>query len=124
MLNFTVMIKFNKTYFGLALFLFTIEVLIALYIHDNIIRPYIGDVLVVMLLYCFIKSFFNTKVVPTALSVLIFAFGIETLQYINFIEIIGLQNNIIARNVIGTSFAWMDILCYSVGIAIVLVVEK
>jgi hypothetical protein len=118
------MIKFNKTYFGLALFLFTIEVLIALYIHDNIIRPYIGDVLVVMLLYCFIKSFFNTKVVPTALSVLIFAFGIETLQYINFIEIIGLQNNIIARNVIGTSFAWMDILCYSVGIAIVLVVEK
>lgn len=118
------MLKFNKTYFGLALFLFIIEVLIALYIHDNIIRPYIGDVLVVMLLYCFIKSFSNTKVVPTAIIVLLFAFGIETLQYINIIEILGLQNNIVARIVIGTSFAWMDILCYSFGIAIVLIVEK
>ena len=118
------MLKLNKIYFGLALYLFIIEVLIALYIHDKIIRPYIGDVIVVMLLYCFIKSFFNTKVDPTAIFVLIFAFGIETLQYFNSIEILGLQNNIVARNVIGTSFAWIDIVCYIVGIAIVLVVEK
>jgi hypothetical protein len=118
------MLKFNKTYFGLTLLILITEIIIALYVRDNIVRPYIGDVLVVILIYCFIKSFFNTKVVPTASFVLLFAFGVETLQYFKIIEILGLQNNSVARIAIGTSFAWMDIACYIVGIAIVLAVEK
>jgi hypothetical protein len=118
------MLKWNKTYFGLTLFLFFIEFLIAIYVHDAIVRPYIGDVLVVILIYCFIKSLFNTKVIPTAIFVLLFAFGVETLQYLNIIEILGLENNSFARIVIGTSFAWMDIICYCIGIVIVLAVEK
>ena len=34
---------------------FIIEAIIAVFIHDNFIRPYFGDVLVVVLIYCFIK---------------------------------------------------------------------
>ncbi|MFT5385169.1 MAG: hypothetical protein ACI81W_002574, partial [Saprospiraceae bacterium] len=37
-------------------FLFLIEVGIAVFIQDRIIRPYIGDLLVVILIYCFIRS--------------------------------------------------------------------
>ncbi|WP_092559518.1 hypothetical protein [Anaeromicropila populeti] len=33
-----------------------IEVLIARYVHDTVIRPYIGDVLVVIVLYCLVRS--------------------------------------------------------------------
>lgn len=116
-------LKFNATYFRLTSLIFTIEILIALYVHDTIIRPYIGDVLVVILIYCFIKSFLDIKVIPTAVFVLLFSFTIEFLQYLNIVEKLGLQNSKIARTVIGTSFSWMDILTYIVGISIVISVE-
>ena len=98
--------------------------MIALYVHDDIIRPYIGDVLVVILIYCFIKSFLEAKVVTVAVFTLLFSFCVETLQYMNIIEKLGLENSKLARTVIGTSFAWMDILSYIVGILIVLIIEK
>ena len=41
---------FNKIYFRLTVILFLIEVAIALFIKDRFIRPYLGDVLVVMLI--------------------------------------------------------------------------
>lgn len=37
------------------LLLLCVEVLIALYVHDDFIRPYIGDVLVVGVVYCFLR---------------------------------------------------------------------
>ena len=77
-------VKFNPRYFLFTLILFVVEVLIAIYAHDPIIRPYVGDVLVVMLIYCFIKSFFKTPVVSTAIGVLIFSYVIEVLQYFTF----------------------------------------
>lgn len=118
------MITFNKYYFGLAILLLIVEILIALYVHDTIIRPYIGDVLVVILIYCVIKSFLKLPVFPVAVFVLLFSFSIEFLQYLQIVEKLGLQNSTIAKTVIGTSFAWIDILCYIVGICIVLISEK
>jgi hypothetical protein len=116
--------KFNKKYFLLTLILFIVEILIALYIHDSFIRPYFGDVLVVILIYCFIKSFFDFPKIQTAIGVLLFAFFIEFLQYLDIVSTIGLEHNKLARIVIGTFFSWEDILCYVVGILIVLMVEK
>ena len=116
-------LTFNKYYFALALMLFITEVLIALYITNNFIRSFFGDVLVVILIYCFVKSFMNLPVLPLAIGVLIFAFASEFLQYLKIVEIFGLQNSALARTVIGTSFAWLDLLAYAAGIAVVLVVE-
>ena len=118
------MLTFNKNYFLLTVLLFITEVLIALYVHDNVVRPYIGDVLVVMLIYCFVKSFFNWPVFNTALLVLGFSFLIETLQYFNIVKILGLEHSSIARTVIGTSFAWIDLVAYTVGFVLVLIIEK
>ena len=117
------MIKFDVKYFALTISLFIIELLIALYVHDNFVRPYFGDVLVVILIYCFIKSFLKLKVLQTALFVLLFAFTIESLQYLNIVEKLGLQNSKIARTVIGTSFSWVDILTYIIGIFVVILLE-
>ena len=108
----------------LTVLLFITEVCIALFVRDNFIRPYLGDVLVVILIYCFVKSFWTISVIKAAMAVLLFAFGVETLQYFAIIEKLGLQNNSFARTVIGTSFAWEDILAYIVGIVIVIVGEK
>lgn len=116
--------KFNKIYFGLTVVIFLIEIFIALYIKDHFIRPYGGDILVVVLIYCFVKSFFNFPKMQTAIGVLMFAFVIEFLQYLNIVSFLGLKHNKIAKVVIGTSFSWEDIVCYTVGIAFVVFVEK
>lgn len=118
------LLQFHRYYFGLTVLLFAIEVLIALFVHDKIVRPYIGDVLVVILIYCFVKSFLNIKALTAALLVLLFSFSIETFQYFNLVEKLGLEHNKTARIVIGSSFEWIDFVAYSLGILIVLAVEK
>lgn len=116
--------KFNFTYFALTIILFIVEILIAKYVHDQIVRPYGGDLLVVILIYCFVKSFFDFPVVPTSIFVIIFSFVVETLQYFNFIEFVGLEKSNIARIVMGTSFEWIDIVAYIVGVVIIITIEK
>lgn len=118
------MLTFNRNYFVITLSIFVIEVLIALFLNDNFIRPYFGDVLVVILIYCFIKTFLKCPFWVVALFVLLFSFTVETLQYFNTIEKLGLENNKIARTVIGTSFSWKDIACYLAGILFVILVER
>ncbi|MFV5689207.1 DUF2809 domain-containing protein [Flavobacterium sp. ZT3R25] len=118
------MLTFNKNYFGFAILIFFIEVLIALFVNDNFVRPYLGDVLVVILIYCFLKSFLRLPVLTVALFVLIFSFTIEFFQFLNIVEKLHLEKSKIARTVIGTSFSWIDLLTYIAGIAIVIAVEK
>lgn len=97
-------LQFNKRYFFLAVFLFVVEILIARFVHDQIVRPYVGDFLVVVLIYCFIKAFLNVSVEKTALFTLIFSYTIEIFQYYQFVYRIGLGQSKLARIVIGTSF--------------------
>lgn len=87
-------------------------------------RPYVGDVLVVILIYSFIKSFLNLPEVELALGVLVFAFTIEFFQYIKVVNLLGWEDSNLARTVRGTSFAWLDMLAYVVGVGFVLIVEK
>ncbi len=118
------MFTFNLKYFLLAIGLFFIELFIGLYVHDHIIRPYIGDLLVVILLYCMAKSVISSKVLPTAMGVLIFAYAVEISQYFDMVNLLGLGKYKIARIIIGTTFSWSDMLLYTIGIAIVLLIEK
>lgn len=120
----TIMLTFNKSYFGLTVLIFCIEILIVLFVNDNFVRPYLGDVLVVILIYCFLKSFLKLPILTVAIFVWVFSFSIEFLQFLNIVEKLDLKKSKIARTVIGTSFAWIDLLAYIVGIAIILAVEK
>jgi hypothetical protein len=118
------MILFNRAYFGITVCLFAIEVLIALYVDDSFVRPYLGDVLVVILIYSFIKSFLDLSVGGVALAVLLFSFFIEFLQYLNFVEMLGLTEGRLANIIFGNSFSWLDILAYCSGIVLILFIEK
>ena len=55
--------------------------------------------------------------------VLIISFFIEILQLINITRILNIQNNII-KIVMGTSFSWLDLVAYCLGILTVLIFEK
>ncbi|GAB4093911.1 ribosomal maturation YjgA family protein [Flaviaesturariibacter terrae] len=117
------MLRFHRRYFLLAILLFIVEVLIALYVRDWLIRPYGGDYLVVILLYCGVRSFLDAAPWKIALAVLLFAYGIETLQYFRIVQRLGLSHNVLARTVIGTGFEWLDLLAYTLGVATVLLLE-
>lgn len=118
------MYRFHKGYFALTVGLFLTEVLIAMYVRDDFIRPYFGDFLVVILIYCFIRTFAKLDMRLTVIAVLLFSYLIEILQYLNFVEWIGLGNSELARTLIGTSFAWMDIVAYTTGSMAILWLEK
>lgn len=51
----------------------------------------------------------------TVLGVLMFCYLVETLQFFNFVEQIGLGDSALAKTLIGTDFAWQDLLAYSLG---------
>ena len=118
------MLRFNKSYFLLALSLLGIEAYIGIYMHDTIIRPYGGDFLVVILLYCLVKSFINSRVLLTAAWVLVFAYTIEISQYFHMVSILGLQRFKLATLLLGTSFSFIDLLTYTLGILLVIIVEN
>lgn len=115
--------QFHKKYLVLAALLFLVEIVIAVFFHDRIIRPYGGDFLVVILLYCLVRGIFNIPIISAALSVLAFSFCIEILQYFNLVNRLGLQDYTIARIVIGSSFEWFDLVAYTLGIILVLCIE-
>ena len=117
-------LNFNKKYFLLFILLFVTEVLIALYINDSFIRPYFGDYLVVFLVYCFVVSFIKGNKYKIAFGVLLFAFTVEFLQYIDFVSVVGLQKSKLARTVIGTSFSFEDLLLYFLAYLTIISLEK
>ena len=118
------MVKFRLFYFIASLILFITEVSIANFFHDGFIRNNFGDFLVVILIYCFIRSFFNFSILSAAIFTLLFSYTVEILQYFKIVEKLGLQNSKILRVIIGTSFEWKDILAYTSGIVVILLIEK
>ena len=117
-------IKFNSKYLEYSIVLFLVEVFIAMYVNDAFVRPYVGDFLVVILLYCIVRSVLDADTKVIALSVLLFSYLLETLQYFRIVEILGLESYSLANVIIGTSFAWIDILAYTLGILTVLIAER
>jgi hypothetical protein len=124
MSNETMIRRFRLRYFLFTIILFVTEVLIALYVRDRIIRPYGGDYLVVILIYCAMRTVLQASPLKLCIGVLLFSYCIEILQYFNIVEILGLSNNLIAKTVIGYGFEWLDFLAYTLGIVTVLILES
>ena len=118
------MFYFNIKYFFWFILLLIIELSIALFIDDGFIRPYLGDVLVVILIYTFLKSFLNISVNIALLSVMVFSFTIEFSQLFHFISVLNLEDCQIAHWVLGSSFNSFDFIAYTIGLTFVFLVEK
>lgn len=109
-------LEFNLKYLLLTVFIFLIEVLIATKLSDIFfVRAYLGDVIVVMLLYTFVKSFVKINDEKLIIGILIFSCLVEFAQYFTIAEKLGFQPGSIMYIVIGNSFSWIDILCYAAG---------
>ena len=98
----------------LFLALLALEFFIGIFVHDRLIRPYGGDLIVVIVLYALVRVFLPQK--PRALSVLIFLFAtiVEVTQIFPLVDLLGIKNHFL-RVVMGTFFVWWDLLAYALG---------
>lgn len=102
--------------YGMAtMLLMIVEVLIALFVRDDFIRPYVGDMLVVIVLYTFVRIFFPRKLKLLPLYIFIFAAMVEVSQYLGVIKWLGLDNIVFFKVLMGAVFDVKDIICYGVG---------
>ena len=107
----------NKRVIYVAIFcvLLAVEVCIALFVHDAFVRPYVGDMLVTLLLCCMCRVAFPDKVRLLPVFVFIFAACVEIGQYFDLVAILGLADNRILSIALGRTFSWMDLVCYAIG---------
>lgn len=101
----------------LSILLLCVEILIGLYAHGWI-RNYIGDLLVVILIYTIIRTVSPYRpskwyILPTV--VLIFSFGVEFIQLWGFCDRFGITNRFL-RILIGTGFSVIDLVSYTIGV--------
>lgn len=114
----------RMVYLVLTVILLAVEVLIALFVHDRIIRPYVGDMLVVVVVYTFVRIWIPDSVRLLPLYVFFFATAVEISQYFNLVELLGVSDNKFLRILLGTSFDVKDILCYAVGCVLIWIAER
>ena len=118
------MLKFNTSYFFIFLLIFFIEVCIAYFLKTGFIRHTFGDFLVIILLYCFLKSFINVRPLILSLIALGIAFIVEFLQLFPFLEFLGLHENHYAKLILGNTFQISDLVAYIVGALTIILIEN
>ena len=102
-----------------SVLLVAVEVCIGVFYFSHFIRSYVGDVIIVWVLYCLFRSFVPRKFSSygVALGILAFSFAVEFLQKAHIADILGVENELL-RIIIGTSYAAEDLWCYTAGTAV------
>ena len=113
----------NAPYAVIAVVLFGVEVLIALFARDGFVRPYIGDMLAVALVYTALRAVTPLRLVAALGVTLAVAFVIEFAQLFGLLRALGLGDNGLARVVLGGVFDLMDLAAYVAGAVLIVGIE-
>lgn len=101
-----------------------LEVFIALFVHDAFVRPYLGDVLVIVLLYCLGRGILGIRRKWLVPAVTVLGALAECLQYFHLADRLGLPEGSALRVILGSTFDPKDLLCYLAGGAVLLLWEQ
>lgn len=107
-------------YLALSVGLLGVEIAIACCFHDRFVRPFVGDALVVCLLYTLLRSCWPPpRVHPRrlALAVLLFCFLVEALQGLDYVAWLGLEGHRWISVLLGRTFSLEDFAAYTAGYA-------
>jgi len=115
-------IKFNYKYALATLFILFSELLIVN--TKGFIRHTFGDFLAVILLFYAVKTFYDVKTFPLAISILAFSFFIEFIQLFNFLDIVELSHHRVINIILGNTFSLGDLVAYTLGIITVVCIEE
>lgn len=116
--------QLRTIYTVLTAILLLVEICIALFVRDDFIRPYGGDILVTLLLCCFVRIFIPQKLRLMPLGVFLFAALVEIGQYFDFAARLGLADIPFFSVLLGRSFSAADLLCYAAGCIIFFLMEN
>ena len=114
--------KKRLAYLAAFLVLLATEICIGLFVRDSFIRPYVGDVLVTVLLCVLVRVFLPEGMKLLPVWVFLFAAAVEFAQLLGLAKLLGLEGTVVGM-VIGATFDWKDILCYGIGCGIFGAVE-
>jgi len=107
----------QRAYFIISILLFILGLLI-FFFATGFVRNYIGDVIVVMFLYCLLSLIVAWKPATKTMSVFILAIAVEFLQI--FLATTGSTTQDLF---LGSSFDIFDTLAYGVGLTIITIYE-
>lgn len=110
-------------YLVLTLVILILEVIIAVYVKDKLIRPYVGDILAIIFVYFGIKTLYPSLKQANLLAFLIGCI-IEISQGFQILRHLGLQDNKWLSIILGSTFDWSDLFCYFIGFIIIFIFEK
>ena len=106
----------RRVYAIISVILFAIEVAIARgMIGGDFVRASIGDLLVIALIYFFLRGVFFTPAFATAAFSVLFGFVVEGLQFFHIADLLGLQKGEVLYIVIGNTFQLGDFVMYVIG---------
>ncbi|MEH0195529.1 DUF2809 domain-containing protein [Caulobacter sp. CCNWLY153] len=107
-----------------AAILFAVEVVIALFVRDGFVRPYLGDVLATAMVYFAVRGATPLGRAGAAACALALGVVIELGQALNVLDHAGLGGSRVARVVFGGVFDLKDLACYVVGVGLAMLVDR
>lgn len=114
--------KMRLRYLLLFALLLLTEILIGVFLKGGFIRAYGGDILVLPLLYAFLRILFpqsdNFTVRVLPLGLFIFGVLVEALQGAHIADRLHITSRVI-RIITGSTFDFLDIACYFVGMLLI-----
>lgn len=115
-------------YRGLTKYLIAFSVTIALGLLSrkiNYIPPIAGDILYASMAYWMCRGILIRKPLTYALyGSILFCFGIEFLQLVQWSPLIWVRQHQLLRLVFGQGFLWTDLLAYCIGASIAYLIDR
>ena len=91
----------------------------------KIIELYSGDILWELMVFLIIAFIFNKKSTIFIISwAIIFSYSIEISQLYHAPWIDAIRNTTLGGLILGFGFLWSDLICYTIGIIIGIIIEK
>ena len=115
--------KKRTVYLFAFLLLLIAEVLIGVFVHDAFIRPFVGDVLITVLLCCLVRIVFPYGHRALPAWVFLFSTLVECIQLLKLPARLGLQGTILGV-IMGSTFDPKDLLCYAIGCALFFLADR
>jgi len=116
-------LKWHLNFFIAFAILLATEISIAVCLSSGFIRHTFGDYLVVILIYCFFRSFLDIKPLVLGTLVLLFSFTVEFLQWFNLLDLLHLRSYDLAVIVLGSTFHIGDLIAYALGVCSIILID-
>lgn len=98
-------------------------IIVKIFSGNQFIRGFIGDTIVILLVYFFIKIFSDFHALKLTVFTLAIAFTTELLQYLRLAAYLGLEHNPLAVLIFGSVFDPYDLVAYTIGAILVYFID-